>query len=66
MIPLPGVAFREIDSTEVINDALNVLLWLDDGSLISVCVPIAELIQRGSVVIEGAPAAPAFRVVPAL
>ena len=52
MIPAPGVTFCELDSADVVDDVLSVFMLLSDGSLVAVCVPIAELIRRGHTVVE--------------
>lgn len=65
MIPAPGVTFCELDSADVVDDALSVFMLLSDGSLVGVCLPLAELIRRGRVLVEATPA-PALRVVPVL
>lgn len=63
MIPAPGVTFHELDSADVVDDALSVFMLLSDGSLVAVCVPIAELIRRGHTIVEAVDA-PAFCVAP--
>ena len=45
MIPSPGVASASLDSADVVDDGLGVfmLMALSDGSLVGLCLPIAEL-----------------------
>jgi hypothetical protein len=55
MIPAPGVTFSAIDSTNIVEtgDQLSIWMSMSDGSLVAVYLPIAELIQRGSVIENG-------------
>ena len=63
MIPAPGVRLSELDSVEVIGDDLSVFMLLSDGSLVAICLPIAELLRRGHTLVPAAPASGALRVV---
>ena len=65
MIPGPGVRFCNLDSADVVDDVLSVFMLLSDGSLVAVCLPIAELIRRGHTIVEAVDA-PAFCVDPVL
>lgn len=60
MIPAAGVT--ALDDVDVVDDSLSIFMAMSDGSIVAVCLPIAELIRRGHTVVDAA-AAPAFRVV---
>ena len=55
MIPAPGVTFCNLDSADVVDDVLSVFMLLSDGSLVGVCLPIADLIRRGLSSLRGGP-----------
>ena len=63
MIPAPGVTFCDLDSADMVDDVLSVFMLLSDGSLVGVCLPIAELIRQGHTIVEAVDA-PAFCVDP--
>ena len=65
MTPAAGVSFRELDSTDVVDDTLEVFIFLSDGSLVGAWVPLAELIERGHTVVEPT-GKPALYAVPAM
>jgi len=65
MIPRSGVKVSRLDDAEIIGDDLSLFLELTDGSVIALCLPIAELIRRGHTIIEAVDA-PAFCVGPVL